>query len=109
MVCRKITSIISLLTLLCLIIFCSKFHKDQSIFCNLGGSTDLSEIRTSKNTWIKDGNSDLVDQISRRINLITGLQTTRKYDEFNGGKTDEYEDLQVTHLIRSINFVYFIL
>ena len=61
----------------------------------LGGSTDLSDIRTSKNTWIEDGTSDLVDKISLRINRFTGLQTTKIYDDFKEGKKDEYESLQV--------------
>ena len=61
----------------------------------IGGSTDLSEIRTSKNTWIEDGTSKLVDKISLRINRVTGLQTTRIYDDFKEGKMDEYEALQV--------------
>ena len=61
----------------------------------IGGSTDLSDIRTSKNTWIEDGTSDLVDNISLRINRFTGLQTTRIYDDFKEGKKDEYESLQV--------------
>ena len=65
-----------------------------SQFC-IGGSTDLSEIRTSKNTWIEDGTSDLVDKISLRINRFTGLQTTKIYDDFKEGKKDEYESLQV--------------
>ena len=60
-----------------------------------GSSKEISEIRTSKNTWIEDSTSDLVDKISLRINWITGLQTTRKYDEFNEGKKEEYEYLQV--------------
>ena len=62
---------------------------------HIGGSTDLSEIRTSKNTWIEDGTSDLVDKISLRINRFTGLQTTKIYDDFKEGKKDEYEALQV--------------
>ena len=49
----------------------------------------------SKNTWIEDGESDLVDEVSLRINRITGLQTIRKYDEFNEGKKEEYEYFQV--------------
>ena len=49
----------------------------------------------SKNTWIEDGESDLIDKVSLRINRITGLQTIRKYDEFNEGKKEEYEFFQV--------------
>ena len=60
-----------------------------------GSDKAISEIRTSKNTWIEDSTSDLVDKISLRINWITGLQTIKKYDEFNEGKKEEYEYLQV--------------
>ena len=60
-----------------------------------GGSYDTSEIRTSKTTFIEDGNNTIVDRISFRINLITGLQTTRKYDEFAEAKKAEYEHFQV--------------
>ena len=62
---------------------------------DLGGSYDTSEIRTSKSTFIEDHNNTVVDNISFRINLITGLQTTRMYDEFDEAKTDEYENFQV--------------
>ena len=37
----------------------------------------------------------MVDKISLRINRITGLQTIRKYDEFDEGKKEEYEYMQV--------------
>ena len=62
---------------------------------HVGSTKDISEIRVSKNTWIEDGDSDLVDKVSLRINRITGLQTIRKYDEFNEGKKEEYEYFQV--------------
>ena len=60
-----------------------------------GSNKKVTEIRVSKNTWIQDNESDLVDKISLRINRITGLQTIRKYDEFNEGKKEEYEYMQV--------------
>ena len=63
----------------------------------LGGNYDLSEIRTSKSAFIEDYNITVVDNISLRINLITGLQTTRMYDEFNEAKKDEYENFQVPY------------
>ena len=66
---------------------------------SLGGSKDVSEIRTSKNTWIEDGANQLIDKISLRMNRITGYQTIRKFDEFNEGKKDEYENLQVCYQI----------
>ena len=51
----------------------------------------------SKNVWIEDNQSSLVDKVSLRINRITGLQTIRKYDEFNEGKKEEYEFFQVKY------------
>ena len=75
------------------------FHSLNSLL-NIGSSKDVSEIRVSKNTWIEDGESDLVDKVSLRINRITGLQTIRKYDEFNEGKKEEYEFFQVMQLVQ---------
>ena len=71
------------------------YHCVFNFYCNTGSSKDVSEIRVSKNTWIEDGESDLIDKVSLRINRITGLQTIRKYDEFNEGKKEEYEFFQV--------------
>ena len=62
-----------------------------------GGNKAVSEIRVSKNVWIEDNQSSLVDKVSLRINRITGLQTIRKYDEFNEGKKEEYEFFQVKY------------
>ena len=84
------------------------FHFLNSLL-NIGSSKDVSEIRVSKNTWIEDGESDLVDKVSLRINRITGLQTIRKYDEFNEGKKEEYEFFQVMQLVQKrfmINSIY---
>ena len=72
---------------------------------NIGSTKDISEIRVSKNTWIEDGESDLVDKVSLRINRITGLQTIRKYDEFNEGKKEEYEYFQVIIIELKHNFL----
>ena len=87
-------------------LYVHQFH-ERGPFCtvwpclslSLGGSKDVSEIRTSKNTWIEDGANQLVDKISLRMNRITGYQTIRKFDEFNEGKKDEYENLQVCYQI----------
>ena len=56
----------------------------------------MTEIQTSKYTYVKDGDSDVVDKLSLRINWITGLQTIRKYDEFDEGEEDDYEWLFVS-------------
>ena len=56
----------------------------------------MTEIQTSKYTYLKDGDSDVVDKLSLRINWITGLQTIRKYDEFDEGKEEDYEWLFVS-------------
>lgn len=63
----------------------------------VGGNKAVSEIRVSKNVWIEDSQSALVDKISLRINRITGLQTIRKYDDFHEGKKEEYEYFQVAN------------
>ncbi len=41
---------------------------------SIGSDKLVSEMRVSKNTWLADGSSKLVDKISQRINWITGLQ-----------------------------------
>ena len=56
----------------------------------------MTEIQTSKYTLIKDGTSNTVDNVSLRTNWATGLQTTRKYDEFGEGKQNDYENLMVS-------------
>ena len=55
----------------------------------------VSEGRVSRNCWLKDFESSIVDKISARINWITGLQTTRPLDVHKEGKVEEYEPLQV--------------
>ena len=89
-----------------MLLYIYQFHEGGTFFTLqlwlslfLGGSKDVSEIRTSKNTWIEDGANQLIDKISLRINRITGYQTIRKFDEFNEGKKDEYENLQVRYQI----------
>ena len=41
---------------------------------SIGSGKLISEMRVSKNAWLEDGSSDLVDKISQKINWITGLQ-----------------------------------
>jgi hypothetical protein len=40
----------------------------------VGSDKLISEMRVSKNGWLEDGSSKLVDKISQRIDWITGLQ-----------------------------------
>ena len=41
---------------------------------SIGSDKLISEMRVSKNAWLEDGSSDLIDKISQKINWITGLQ-----------------------------------
>ena len=59
----------------------------------------VSEGRVSRNCWLKDFESSIVDKISARINWITGLQTTRPLDVHKEGKVEEYEPLQVCEFL----------
>jgi len=68
-----------------------KFMKKSAI----GQDKTLSDLRVSQNAWIEDGKHPLVDKISQRINWITGLQTSMKYDAHGEGKKEEYEYLQL--------------
>merc|ERR1712123_454247 len=61
----------------------------------VGQDKTLSDLRLSQNAWIEDGQHPLVDKISQRINWITGLQTSKKYDKHGEGKKEEYEYLQL--------------
>jgi len=63
----------------------------------IGAGKSISEIRVSRNTWLEDNVSGVVDAISLRINEATGYQTARKYDECDEGREQEYEGLQVAH------------
>ncbi len=62
---------------------------------SVGAAKVVSDLRVSRNAWLEAEESDVVDKLSRRIDSITGYQTTRKYDRFGEGKPDEYEKLQV--------------
>jgi len=64
---------------------------------SVGHGKEVSEGRVSRNCWLKDFESSIVDKISARINWITGLQTTRPLDVHKEGKVEEYEPLQVAN------------
>ena len=55
----------------------------------------MTEIQTSKYTYINDNTNAIVDKVSLRVNWITGFQTSRKHDEFNEGNDEDYEDIFV--------------
>ena len=61
----------------------------------IGQGKELSDIRVSRNAWLEDGVSPLVDKINRKTNRLTGLQTSVKYDRHKEGKKEEFEYLQV--------------
>lgn len=69
----------------------------RMVQASVGHGKEISEMRVSRNCWIKDFESGLVDKISPRINWITGLQTTRPHDLHGEGKEEEYEHLQVAN------------
>ena len=64
---------------------------------SIGHGKEVSEMRVSRNCWIKDFESKLVDSLSPRINWITGLQTSRPLDVHNEGQEEEYEQLQIAN------------
>ena len=73
---------------------------------SVGHGKEVSEGRVSRNCWIKDFESGLVDKISARINWITGLQTSRPLDIHGEGKEEEYEPLQVSNTVLPIRTVH---
>ena len=64
---------------------------------SVGQDKSVSEIRVSKNTWLEDDSSELVNKISERINWVTGLQTFKKLDLSGRGKKEEFEFLQIAN------------
>ena len=54
-------------------------------------------MRVSKNTWLEDGSSDILDLVSNRINWVTGLNTFCKSDRMKEGKVEEFEYLQIAN------------
>ena len=61
----------------------------------IGREKALSELRRSESAWIEDGASELVDGLSRRMNWVTGLQTSQLWDRHQEGRREEYEFLQL--------------
>ena len=98
-----------------------KLASPKMAAASVGADRVVSDLRVSRNAWLQDGEHPVVDRISRwglvmqgaikrgqqngtaaffipthrRINAITGYQTTLKYDRFKEGKAEEYEALQV--------------
>ena len=72
----------------------SILHQNINIISSFAHPS-VSEGRVSRNCWLKDFESSIVDKISARINWITGLQTSRPLDVHKEGKVEEYEPLQV--------------
>ena len=70
----------------------------RMVAASVGHGKELSEMRVSRNCWIKDYESGLVDKLSPKINWITGLQTTRPHDKHKEGKEEEYEHLQIVSI-----------
>ena len=64
---------------------------------SVGHGKEVSEMRVSRNCWIKDFESGLVDKLSPRFNRITQLQTSRPLDLHGEGKEEEYEHLQIAN------------
>ena len=71
---------------------------------SIGHDKTISEGRVSKNAWLEDGYPD-IDPISKKINDITGLATAEKFDDFQEGKREEYEMLQVFIFIY-LHYIY---
>lgn len=69
----------------------------RMVQASVGHGKEVSEMRVSRNCWIKDFESGHVDKISPRINWITRLQTTRPLDVHREGKEEEYEHLQIAN------------
>jgi len=64
---------------------------------SIGHGKEVSEMRVSRNCWIKDFESGHVDKLSHRFNWLTKLQTSRPLDLHGEGKEEEYEHLQVAN------------
>ena len=69
----------------------------RMVQASIGHGKEVSEMRVSRNCWIKDFESKLVDSLSPRMNWITGLQTSRPLDVHSEGQEEEYEHLQVAN------------
>jgi len=69
----------------------------RMVQASVGHGKEVSEMRVSRNCWIKDFESGLVDKLSPRFNRITQLQTSRPLDIHGEGKEEEYEHLQIAN------------
>ena len=69
----------------------------RMVQASIGHGKEVSEMRVSRNCWIKDFESGLVDKLSLRWNRITKLQTSRPLDLHGEGKEEEYEHLQIAN------------
>ena len=69
----------------------------RMVQASIGHGKEVSEMRVSRNCWIKDFESKLVDKLSPRINWITRLQTSRPLDVHQEGQEEEYEQLQIAN------------
>jgi hypothetical protein len=58
----------------------------RMVKASVGHGKEVSEMRVSRNCWIKDFENGLVDKVAARINWITGLQTTKRLDAHKEGK-----------------------
>ena len=61
----------------------------------IGQEKQLSDLRLSQSYWIEDRKHEVVDKLSLRMNMLTGLQTSALYDEHYEGRREEYEYLQI--------------
>lgn len=67
---------------------------------SVGAEKSMSEIRVSKNTWLEDDSSPILDKVSQRIDWLTGMQTYWKLDRVGEGKKEEFEYLQVMAFLK---------
>ena len=61
----------------------------------IGQEKQLSDLRLSQSYWIEDSKHEVVDKLSLRMNMLTGLQTSALYDKHYEGRREEYEYLQI--------------
>lgn len=59
-------------------------------------------MRVSANAWL-DTDIKEVEKMSRRIDLLTGLRTTKSLDPHKEAKEDQYELFQVNKVVRFSN------
>ncbi len=61
----------------------------------MGETYDTSDYRASSHAWLVDWHDEVVTRMHRRINAVTGYQTSWLLDGFRRGREYEYEVLQV--------------